>query len=68
MQTNDQVSKDIIDQVVEHNTSIPFCTATNKKNAQTTRCICTTDKNDKKIKLRQMNTGKTKKYWCEKSN
>ena len=57
MQTNNQV--------VEHNTSIPFCTATNKKNAQTTRCICA---DDKKTKLRQMSTGKTKKYWCEKSN
>ena len=56
MQTNNQV--------VEHNTSIPFCTATNKKNAQTTRCICA---DDKKTKLRQMSTGKTKKYWCEKS-
>jgi ligand-binding sensor protein len=56
MQTNNQV--------VEHNTSIPFCTATNKNNAQTTRCICA---DDKKTKLRKMNTGKTKKYWCEKS-
>jgi hypothetical protein len=61
MQTNDQVSKDIIGKVVEHMNVPCDSTAVSSKTAQTTKCsICPTGK-----KLRKSSTGIKKKYWCQ---